>query len=714
MRTGLRFRRNAASATRRWSPIRSIAGMVLLVAGVLGLVSGPAIAAPANDRDETREVAQEADTPGGDRNDLSPQSGDEDSQVIEEIPAVDALTLPLEFSFTVTGGSVYSVSFPLPAGLKPVAFRASLEGTVSTELRVTTPLRSVGIVPTTQSKISLALEPRDLDAQGRVVLRFALPPGTWCDVDGTEDGFGYAVTISDAEIDLVGTAQPPSSVGDFFGPETLETTVDIPKGSEEILAEASLNMVSAATVATGGKPVHLTVGGYAPSPVVSPDAPAPLDLPTFSKRRVELVAAESDVTASIKVGEGGIPTLVLTGEPEQLASAANAFAQQGIQAAAGDEVDRISSGQSATSSKDLTHPNTLTFSELGATEVYLEGYGRQDEFVSIAQGSFGRSVRGMEVTVNGTVSATDMTVGTVQFLWNSEMVDSFVLDPAEPTFSRTFTVTQPALHSGNYFVMRLQAVSADNKCIDESLLPPVRVDLSTDTSTVTVKGDAIKQPSFQAFPQSFGVETPVGFGEEISGGQLSATAELVAALQRATPRAMALKVVPADTLIGGKVAGILVSPTEAQAAKFGTSIYFTDPMLINDRIAEVTVGMREPYAALQAVRHKNHPVLILASNPGTIDGNEDQVLMTVVSGLPDTSWWQLENDLRIATQDNVPVLLDTNPARDPDGVPIFLLWLAGGSVVALLILGFTVSTMRARKKAAERSDEDLTPDACGF
>lgn len=110
-----------------------------------------------------------------------------------------------------------------------------------------------------------------------------LPPGTWCEPDLSGDGLGYTAVLSDAAIELTGVPELPATVADFLGTRGLEVQVDVDEAGLEPLAEAALNMVASASVATGGKPVELTVGGASPSPYVSPDAAAPIEVPPSAK-----------------------------------------------------------------------------------------------------------------------------------------------------------------------------------------------------------------------------------------------------------------------------------------------------------------------------------------------------------------------------------------------------------------------------------------------
>lgn len=83
------------------------------------------------------------------------------------------------------------MTFEVPEGMVPVGFSASLEGTTETELRVRTGDRLVATASTTSPTVSFDLEPGDVSEAGQLTLTFALPPGTWCDLDNSGGGVGH-------------------------------------------------------------------------------------------------------------------------------------------------------------------------------------------------------------------------------------------------------------------------------------------------------------------------------------------------------------------------------------------------------------------------------------------------------------------------------------------------------------------------------------------
>lgn len=614
--------------------------------------------------------------------------------------------MPLGFAFEVSGGASNTISFEVPEGMVPVGFKADLLGTTNTELRVRTPERGIIVAPTSAGSLSFPLEARDRDESGKVTLTFALPPGTWCNIDGTpQDGFTTVVTVSNAVLEVEGNPEPPTSVSNFLSDGVSEVQIDIGTHDVQTLVDASLNMAAGAARSVPSADVNLTVAGK--QPAASAANPTGY-VPPFAKRKIVLAPGSSPVTSSMGVSSEGVPTLTLTGGARDLAEAAKAFGRPGIVVASDEETENLTfTGMDGGGSDAAApEPNSLTLEELGTNAAVVEGYGRQDLVIPVPQGAFNRQLKEVALDLVGAVSTTPNTVGTVQFLWNDELIDSFTLDHNETTFERRVTVPEENLRSGNLLTLRLQAVTADNKCIDESLLPPVRVDLDTAESTVSVKAGSVSDVSFQQFPQTFGNSLPVAFGVQASDVELSATGALVAALQRATPTALQVAVVEPSSFLKGSDAGILVGMTPTQAKTVGAPVYVADPRAVTGPDGEVSVDAEGPIAALQVVKHNKNPILLLGADGGDMSADANKALMQVVSGLQGSNWWSLDGSARVATGDEPAVSIEVAGPNLPGNSSLtVVLWTLGATILLLALLAAFVGVTSVRKsKRANKSD----------
>lgn len=623
---------------------------------------------------------------------------------IQEVAAgpVD-FTLPLGFSFTVVAGSTHTVSFHVPRGTVPAVFRATIAGTRTSDLRVSTGMRVAESISPGASEVEIPLDAGDVNENGQVVLSFAFgdQAGMWCSFErpGATIG-GDSALLSGSVLGLTGAAAPPTTVSDFLGEGVREATVEVPSGSEGELGEAALNLVSSASAALGSSSdVRLVVDG---APVAASAEESGAELPVFAKRRILLAPGQGQVDTEIGEDADGIAMLTLTGGTEELLAASKAFSREGIALASAERTEglAVTPGGDPTSTQSV-----LTLAELGTDRISLEGYGRQDAYLTVAQGAFGRTLGGLSIELRGAVSATSATVATIQFLWNDTLVDSFAVDPEQSSFERRIEIPGPSLRSGNLLTIRMQAVTADQSCVDERLLPQVRFDVDGQASTVTATSGVPVSAGFRDFPQTFGGKAVFAFGDEVSAAGLASAARLVAALQRATPHPLVLEQVTADELVGGVEPGILFGATPEQADALRTPLRFAPTRIISDTVGDLTVAVEQPFAALQAVRHNARSLLVLGAYLAGDDTDPAGVLDAAVAGLDGTAWWGLGGSVRLATPNHEPRLLDVGsivPQEQTKADYAWLAWwfLAGG--ILLVAVGLIAASVRTRRKRAAR------------
>ena len=680
----------------------TLAGLVLAPFVATVLIISPAVAV-----DEPGAQQQETSAPATtDSTSTSPGLVDAEAVVDSDAGAVldGTIMLPFGSEFSMFPGSRTTVSFAIPAGLTAVAFDARVLGAEATALEVSQGGRAITTIALAADRVLAPLDGAEVSAEGTLTLAFTLagPTGTWCAVDGIATSGEAPVVVRDAALALVGSAELPTSVADFFSDSVTTAIVDIPSGANEDLTAAGISLVAAASHALGqNSTVRLSVDGIEKIIGDFADSAAESDVqtPVFARRVVQLVPGTGAVATAIDRTDDGIARLTLTGAPDELLAAARAFALDGIALASAAETEGLAARVEPTAAR-----TTLTLDELGVGRVMLEGYGVHDAYIGVAQGSFGRTLTGIDIALRGTSSSTSATIATVQLLWNDVLVDSFVIDPSEAQFERTISVPAAALRSGNGLVIRMQAVTANSECIADSLLPQVRLDIDPVTSTVTGTGGVPAVAGFSDFPQAFSGSALLAFGTGVTPVQQMAAADLIAALQRATPEPINVEVVPADELISGSTSGVLIGATPEQTQRLRTPLRLAETRLISDAAGELTVAVEQPFAALQAVREGGRSLLVLGAVLGD-DSDPDGVLATAVSGLEGTAWWSLDGSVRLASPNSAPVLIDINEvvpqdAAKADFEPI--VWWALGGVILLMAVGLIAAGIRARRKRAAR------------
>ncbi len=622
----------------------------------------------------------------------------------------DAIALPLGSDFTVMSGATSTISFLVPAGLEPLMYRAELLGIRDGEIEVSSRGSTIGVFAADAVEIAVPLD-AGLVQDGALTLEFSFAGvrGNWCIAESTAEMSVDSVAVRDSALLLGGSAEMPESVAQFFGLGARSATVLVAEGDEQQLADAALNLVAAASLALGqdsavrlvvgdAEAENATTGGAAGEPAAGAAAPIP------THRVVSLVPGRGDVVTSIDRAESGAARLTLTGGPEELAAATKAFARSGIALASAAETVGL-----AAHSAPAAGATELSLAQLGIGRVSLEGYGKQEAYIGIAQGSFGRTLERIRVELVGTVSSTAETIATVQLLWNNTLVDSFVVDPAEPQISRSLELPAAALRSGNGLVVRLEAVTANNECIDARLLPQVRLDLDTTRSTVTGVVGAPAVLGFNDFPQAFAGNAQLAFGAQTTAEQLVAAGELVASLQRATPAPLSIETVTAQQLIEGSASGILVGATSEQTNLLRAPLRLAEARVVSDGGGELTVRVDQPFAALQAVRESGRSLLLLGSYPAS--GDEAAAVMSAaVGGLAGAGWWGLDGRVRVATPGAEPVLIDVNelvPQEEAKADFVPVAWIGIGAVLLLAAAGLLAAGVRARRKRAVRRQVEV-------
>lgn len=620
------------------------------------------------------------------------------SEAIEPTVAADGRTnFPVTGEFSLVPGSTSTITVPVPEGMSPELVTATLLGPEGKTIELSSSARPLGTIESASGPVNIAVSAEDLTAENTLALSFDYEgfTGTWCAVDGTAGGNNIPLNISDVSLTVSGDAAMPSSVSEFFT-GAQNAIVEIPAESDEALTFAALDMVAGASSIMGQESdVRLIVSGSSEAATVMADLN---EIPAALQRKVTLQPGEGDAVTSITADDTGSPRLTLTGGSPELTAAAAAFGLDALALAS----DADTRGLAATSTPgDVTAAQqTLTLADLGVETISLQGYGSNDAFVNVSQASFGGMLEQIDVNLVGTVSSTAETVTTVQLLWNSVLVDSFNVDPDVSEINRTVTVPATALRSGNGLVIRMQAVNTAQVCVDERLLPPVRMDISTGESTVIATRGSSAVASFQDFPQAFAGTADIAFGAEATSAQITAAGQLVAALQRSQPNRLAFNGVTADELVTGSASGVLIGATADQAQELRTPLRFADLRRISDSGDELTVAVEQPYAALQAVRESDRSLLVLGEH---LDGSaaDTSVMLAATSDLSGSSWQGLDGSVRLATPGAEPVVLDVNeiiPQAEAkaDFNPIAF-W-AIGLLALLIIAGVLASGVRKRRK----------------
>ncbi|WP_024355310.1 cellulose biosynthesis cyclic di-GMP-binding regulatory protein BcsB [Leucobacter chironomi] len=684
-----------------------------ILSGVLVLASLGAGAAPALAHDGAGAKSQVSpDQPSNPADTTAPAQADDtaDRDSSDELSGADAATGPTsaqsrsERAELASGGTVW-LPFFVPDGTTPQEFTARLSllaGDGASEVQVSSERRHLGTVTPADGEISLALSEEDV-VDGRVNLAFSLPWDTgrvcWVASDTAQREQSTRVAIADAAIDSAGEATPPETVGAFLAPWVEQ--VEVVTGGDPQLLEAGLSAVAAATHRLGSESS------------VSLDAPAAETPDPVTRRVIAFEAGSGPAVTGIDADEQGVPRLVVSGAPEKLAAAAAALGSAGLPLASAAETEGLAAAAA-------TQPDTarsLTLEDLGTASVSLRGYGVTDGFIDVPQDAFGGPVDGYTLRLTGAVSTVDSaTVASAEVLWNDVLVDTLPISGDKPRIDREIEIPATSVRASNGLVVRLTAVAAGGACIDESLLPQVRLDLDTRASTVTAHRGQAARPGFDRFPQALGGALTVATGSDTPGTtEVQAAGSVVAALQRVSSRQLDISVDSAQQLIDSAMPGLLVGATPDQANALRTPLRLDRfRTLAPSGSTELTVAVDQPYAALMAFESGDRDLLVVGG--WAPEGEAPDALIASVAGdLDGTDWYSLSGVLRFqAESDEEPELLDINavvPQQEYRDDYTWLAWVAIGGLVLLLAIVGIAAAARRRRLVATRQVEAEAAEA---
>lgn len=618
-------------------------------------------------------------------------------------------TIPSGAKLVATGGAGQaSTDIAIPAGLTPV--RVSGKVTAAADSPGTVDIyvggRIVAKLPALRGgSFSAAISAADVtDGRLRVEIRNRLATGEGrCVSDSTS-----VETLSGLAVTVQGTATPPSSIGTFFSPAVGAALVVIPAQPSPQLSAAGLAAVGAvASRYPSSTSVRLTAG-----------TPAPAELSTLAAGpdpRV-IVIGDGPNPVSTKLSSlRGIPALSLTGSGDELAAAARALASPAL---------GLAGAQSATGlaeSGRAEDPLRQTLADLGAGEPTLTGIGRISYTVGVSQSRFGGPVSDYEVALTGTHTPVPPSGQvTASVLWNERLVSSVLLGN-DDRFSATVKIPSDLVRRDNALTLRMDVTPPGGRC--DVAVQPVQLDLLGGSSTVTATRGQSLPPGFDRFPQVLGGALPVALGSSGAAAvNVVYAADILAALQRLTPRQLAIRLVDAAAFISSHDPGLIVGAAPDQASALDAPLRLAPFRAVNTAGTEFTVTVDGPFAALEAFSAGGRDVLMLGGYSPQEDtaAGQDQVeglTGSLATGLrTPAGFFVVSQNLLIAQPGQAPVTLNADsvvPQREVTdayrGLPAWL-WVGAGIVLALAVARvWYVHRRRAAVQAAV--DEQLRHEA---
>ncbi|KQQ07417.1 hypothetical protein [Rathayibacter sp. Leaf296] len=614
-------------------------------------------------------------------------------------------------ALTVTAGApLQYLTLPIADGVTPTRVLGALEAQepLTGSLAVVVSGRTVlTLDAATASTLDIPVGQADV-VDGVLAIGFQLTgatgsTGALCEVQGR------SLIVSGLGVVTEGIPAAPTTVGDFFADTVTAVAIVVPGGADDALRAAGLSAAGSLAVRYPSSGVAITVAEDGATEGIA-------DSDAAQHRIVRFEATDGDVVTSIS-DEGGTPVLTVSGASADLAAAG---------AALGSEYAGLASSATTTGLAQKVIPSGSlehTLADFGADRVALGSGGTAVSYTTITQSAFGGPVSAIDLDLVGTHSAIPEGVtATANVYWNDFLIGSSVLG-AETAVDMELSVPTGQLASSNGLSVRLSAVrESDGLCIGSADSVPIELFLDGAGSTVTgVRGESAA-PGFGRFPQAFGGELAVAFGESATGADaLRSAGDLVTALQRVQPDPLAVSVVGIDDFVGSDRSGLVVGAGTDEAEELRTPLRLAPFTAIESARLTYGVGTDAPYAALEAFTTDGRDVVLLGGWSPDGDPTASSALQASVAGwAAEEGWLALPGNLAVSGSTAAdPVAIDSNeitPQEEvKDDYSSYAIWFLVAAVVIglLILLGWLARRRRSRKVAAyvdaqERAAEEPT------
>lgn len=519
-----------------------------------------------------------------------------------------------------------------------------------------------------RQRVRTVVRRSDLDRDGRlpVTLQWAggcAPPGV-------------AATLTDLRLLHGGAEQAPSSERAFLGAAVNRVDVVVPGSARDDLLEAGLQVVALLSRRYGED-----------VPVAMATADAVLPRVGAGQRVVRL---EPGQTLSRGIEQRfGLWTLALRGPGPELV-----------------EVVRAAVRDSDPPTAPGGEPRTLE--DLGTPGATLAGWGTTTLEVPLPRDLLDGPGADLDVRLVGSRTAiADGTTARVDVRVDGALLESRDL-AADEDSALDLLVTVPAerVGPGSTLEVSLAAAPAGGCAAAPSTLP-VSLELDGARSTVTPvvpdEPGATPRAGLDRLPAALGGTLPVGVGTD-GGSRVVDTlraARLVAALQRLAGLPLAVELVDADDLLADDRPGLLVG-ADAQ-----DTLAVQAPVALEAGGGLEALPLDEPFAALQAVRHRDRDLLLLGAwAPRGAQGDAGPLIDRLLDRVTDRGAAAWTGGALVLPGSGDPLVTPPAPPSDPTTEPeeenAYAPYLVAAAAVLglLLVAQIVVMVRRERRRRA--------------
>lgn len=579
--------------------------------------------------------------------------------VLVPVPVPDGVVLRRLVGTVRVGGTEPGV--PAPAGT------GRLQVLVGDRVAETLPSRPRQLLRTVVRR-------SDVDRDGRlpVTLQWVggcAPPGVTAD-------------LTDLRLLHGGVEEAPRSERAFLGDAVTRVDVVVPRSARDDLLEAGLQAVALLSRRYGEDvPVSMTT--------------ADAVLPRLGAGQ-RVVRLEPGGTLSRGIEQRfGLWTLALRGPgPELVDVLREALGGAGVGAGAAEP----------------DGPRTLD--DLGVPGATLGGWGTSTVEVPLPQDLLGGPGADLDVRLVGTHTAVPAgTTARVDVRVDGALLDSRDLAAEDGDSALDLSTTVPAdrIRPGSTLEVSLTA-APNGGCAEAASTLPVALELDGARSTVTPVDQRAPRAGLDRLPGALGGSLPVAVRTDGRARAIDAAqaGRIVAALQRLAGLPLEVDLVDADDLLADDRPGLLVGATEQD------TLAVQAPVGLEPGGGLDALPLDEPFATLQAVRHRDRDLLLLGSWAPR-DSAAGPLVDRLLDRVTDRGGAAWQGGALVLPAAGDPFVADPAPPSDPAGEAepeeqnAYAPYLVAAALVLGLLLVVQVVVM-VRRERRRRAGGDGRPD----
>lgn len=602
--------------------------------------------------------------------------------------------------------SAAEVSIPVPMGLIPTAFNATVDlpfnvrsGTLSV-MQDDRVIAKMGLPLADMAPLVIPLAGvRVVD--NRVSLSMSLAAAA---DDGYCLDYQNPVHFINTSVTYAGSEAVPTTVADFLPSILDKATIAIPANPSSGEQDAAVQLAADLVAKYRSQKPQISV-------VALPDGSSTLDAPSAPMERQFVIKEGVEPSLTLNGDPGAVPQMVISGPASTLTKQAEFLTDPAVKLAA-----------ASRAVAEQMHPEP----ELPGDSTTLEGLGQPglsavgaspEVTIILDQTRFGHATESYRVHLLGSYTPVPNNIGArLTATANGKLIDRWAADNSG-VIDHWVDVPDQLVDRHTALGVSVDTSGNFGNCGD---FQPINLSIS-GSSVVLSNGAMPPIPTgLRSMPQALMPTVHVGIPPNNFADTVRAV-QIVAGLQRLSVTALQTKVTSFDEALNGRESAILISPDGWNSSSIVLPVSTNDRSITvegssgdaNDKDGNTKLTL-EPgvrFGSLQSVFDSQRSLLIATSN-GASDQLDD--LLRWLDADPQR-WGQLRGSAIVSFPGRDPVMVvDRTPIVGPPAPAVWdeisgghyeysSAWLAAGGVVVIALVGVGIIVFGARRSRGEDS-----------